>query len=285
MTPFKTITSEPPSVTEFLSPVGMFARLWGQRELIGQFAWREVVGRYKGAYLGLAWSLLNPLMTLAVYSFVFGMILKARFATGSDAGRLDFVLNLFCGLIVYGVFSNCLGRCAGVIIENRNFVKRVVFPLEALPVAILGGSLVNAAMGLAILLPVLAIFAPQLSSTMYLFPLVLAPLCALTLGLSWFLASLGVFLRDIGQVVIVGLQLLFFASPIIYPLSAAPDNWQLLMRLNPLTTILEDSRRTLISGQSPEWGWWLAVTVLSIVVLQLGYVWFMKSKRVFADLV
>jgi lipopolysaccharide transport system permease protein len=216
---------------------------------------------------------------------VFGVILKVNFGAGFGRSVMDFAVNFYCGLIVYNVFATCVGRAPRLVLENPNYVKKVVFPLEVLPVAILASSLVDAAMGLAILVPVLIIFSPKLSSTMYLFPLVLLPLCALSLGVAWFVASIGVFLRDIGQVVAVFLQLLFFLSPVIYPFSAVPEHLQFLLRLNPLTAILEDARRTLIWGQWPEWGWWAAVTAVSLVVLQLSYMWFMKSKRAFADVV
>ncbi|MCP4664725.1 MAG: ABC transporter permease, partial [Deltaproteobacteria bacterium] len=205
--------------------------------------------------------------------------------SGADAGRLDFALNLFCGLILYNVFSSCVGKAPDLVVGNRNYVKRVVFPLEVLPVAVLGSSLVDAAMSLAILIPALLIFSPKISSTLYLFPLVFIPLCAMTLGLSWFLASMGVFLRDIGQFVQVMLRLLFFLSPIFYPVSAVPEGLQKILYLNPLTSILEDGRRILIRDQSPDWIMWISVTVVSLIILQLGYVWFMKSKRAFADVV
>jgi lipopolysaccharide transport system permease protein len=278
----RVITSAPPSSLEFADPICMVTNLWSFRELIGQLTRREVAGRYKGTYLGLVWSVINPLMTLTVYAIVFGLIFQPRFA-GVGAGKLDFVLNLFCGLIVYGIFSSTLGRSPELVIDNRNYVKRVVFPLEVLPVANLASNLVYAGMGLAILIPAVLVLAGTLSSTIYLFALVLLPLCALTLGASWILASVGVFLRDVGQAVIVMLQLLLFLSPVLYPLSAVPERFQLLARLNPFVTILEDARRTLLLGLPPDWGWWAAVTVFSFVALQLGYIWFMKSKRAFAD--
>jgi len=253
--------------------------------MIKQFAWREVVGRYKGTYLGLVWSLLNPLLTLAVYTVVFGVVLKAKFGPAAEAGTAQFALALFCGIIIYNVFSVCVSKAPSAIYEQPNLVKKVVFPLEILPVAMLAASIVNAGFGLAILIPALLIFSPNLSSTIYMFPLVLLPLCALSLGVAWFLASIGVFIRDVGQAIVILLQLLFFASPVIYPLSAAPGVFQIILRLNPLTTILEDARRTLIWGQSIEWPWWFAVTIVSLIVMQSGYVWFMKSKRVFADII
>ena len=277
----KIISAEPPSYSLFISPSDMLRNLYRSRSIIKQFTWREAIGRYRGTYLGLIWALISPLMTLVVYTLVFGVILKVGFASG---GKLSvFVLNFFCGLIVYNVFAQCVGRAPILIRDNPNYVKKVVFPLEILPVAILGSSLIHGLLGLAILVPALVFFGAKLSATIWLFPLILLPLCALSLGIGWFLASLGVFLRDISEVVIVLLQLLFFLSPVIYSVSDLPPALQLLLRLNPLTTILEDSRRTLISGLSPEWGWWLGVTLVSLLVLQFGYIWFMKSKRVFAD--
>ena len=285
MTRHTRITGVAPSSAEFINPMEMFRALFSYREMIRQFAWREVVGRYKGTYLGLLWSLLNPLLTLAVYTLVFGVILKAKFAPATEAGTTEFALTLFCGIIVYNVFSVCVSKAPSAIHEHPNLVKKVVFPLEILPVAMLAASVVNAGFGLAILFPTLLILAPKISPTMYMFPLVLLPLCALSLGVAWFLASIGVFIRDVGQAIVILLQLLFFISPVIYPLSAVPGMFQGLLRLNPLTTILEDARRALMGGQPIEWGWWIAVTVFSLILMQLGYVWFMKSKRVFADII
>jgi lipopolysaccharide transport system permease protein len=279
------ITGIPPTFAEFISPVKMFRGLFRFRDMIMQFAWREVAGRYKGTYLGLVWSLLNPLLTLAVYTVVFGVVLKAKFGPAAEAGTSQFALALFCGIIIYNVFSVCVAKSPSAIHEHPNLVKKVVFPLEILPVAMLAASIVNAGFGLAILLPALLILSPNVSSTIYMFPLVLLPLCALSLGVAWFLASVGVFIRDVGQAIVILLQLLFFASPVLYPLSAAPGAFRVLLRLNPLTTILEDARRTLLWGQPIEWGWWLTVTIISLVLMQLGYVWFMKSKRVFADII
>jgi lipopolysaccharide transport system permease protein len=285
MTSTKIITADPPRVIEFINPVRMVLDLLSRRDLIAKFAWRDVVGRYKGTYLGMIWSLLNPLMTLAVYTFVFGVILKARFTTGPSGGYGAYALILFSGIIVFNVFSVCISRASLLIADNPNYVKRVVFPLEILPVAALGSSLISAGLGLIVLIPALVIFSAKISSTMYIFPLIILPLCALTLGLAWFLASFGVYIRDVGQVVTVLLQLLFFVSPVIYPLSAVPERFQLLARVNPLTTILENARRTLVWGQSLEWRWWVVVTIGSLLFMQFGYIWFMRTKRTFADVI
>lgn len=214
---------------------------------------------------------------------MFGLFLKASFNAVSDAGRLDFPLNLFCGLIVYNVFAGTVGRAPALIVGNPNYVKKVVFPLEVLPVSVLASSLASAAGGLAILIPIVLFTRPDASPAMLLFPLLLVPLCALSLGAAWLISSLAVFLRDIGQALGVLLQLLFFASPVIYPLSAVPEFLQPYMALNPLTPILEGSRRVLIQGLAPDWGALGFAALLSLMIMQAGYCWFMKSKRAFAD--
>lgn len=283
MTPTSIITSRPPDLLEFINPLKLLSDLLKHRELITLFAWREFEGRYKGTYLGLVWALLSPLLTLAVYSFVFNIVLGAKFESVEGAGRADFALTIFCGIVVYNIFAVSASKAPLSIAEKASFVKKVVFPLEILPVAALGASLLNAVLGLLMLIPALLIFSPTVSSTMYLFPLVLLPACAFSLGVSWFLGSLGVFVRDIGQAVAILLQLLFFATPVLYPLAAVPAFLQLPMRLNPLTTILEGARSTLILGQNIEWGWWALTTLASLGIMQFGYVWFMKTKRTFAD--
>lgn len=278
-----TISSIPPSLLEFISPWKLFSELMKLRALIVLFAWREFEGRYKGTYLGLVWAFLNPLLSLVVYFFVFNMVLGARFDGAEGAGRSDFALTMFCGIVVYNIFSVSASKAPVSIAEKTSFVKKVAFPLEILPVAALGASLLNAVLGLLMLIPALLIFSPKISCTIHLFPLVLVPICAFTLGVGWFLGALGVFVKDIGQAVQVLLQLLFFVSPVVYPLSAVPEAFRLPLRLNPLTTILENARNTLVSGRDVEWGWLALITLVSLIIMQLGYVWFMKTKRIFAD--
>ena len=285
MIAMKRITGTPPSSWEFANPVKMMRDMHQHRNLIRQFLWKEVIGRYKGTHLGLLWSLLNPLLSLAVYTLVFGVILKAKFDPASKIGTGEYALHLFCGIVLFNCFAAVASRAPLSIVDQPNLVKKVLFPLQILPVAILGGSLANAGFGLLILLVGLLLFSGSIPLTALLFPLILIPLCALSLAAGWVLASLGVFIRDVGQAMGLVLQLLFFASPVIYPLSAAPDAFQWVLRLNPLTTVLEEARHTLLLGQPLNWGWWFVVTVVSLIIMQFGYVWFMKSKRVFADLI
>jgi lipopolysaccharide transport system permease protein len=263
-------------------PVRMFRELAGHWNLIRQFAWREVVTRYKGSFFGILWSFVVPLFMLAIYVLVFGYIFPGgRF--GPTDTKSDFALKLFCGLIVFNVFGECVQRAPGLVLAYPNYVKRVVFPLQIMPVVALGSSLINAGFSLVILLPAWAAVHHSVSGTIWLFPLMLVPLCALTLGLGWALSSLGVFIRDLAQPIFVLVQALFFLSGIFFSVDNVPHVLRIPMLINPLTTILENSRRTLLLGQWPDWTWWGAVTAGSLVVMMLGYYGFMRSKKAFAD--
>jgi lipopolysaccharide transport system permease protein len=271
--------------TAGLSPVGMIVSFVRQRVLIGQIAKRDVVSRYRGAYLGVVWSLITPLMMLAVYTFVFSTIFKSRWGTSADQSKLDFALTLFCGLLVYNVFAETISRAPTLVTGNPSYVKKVRFPLEALPVAALFTALVNGAASLAILLVAWVVVHHTVSSTIWLFPVALLPLCLLALGLAWFISALGVFIRDIAHPVGVLVQMLMFISGIFFPLAQLPPTYQRLLKMNPLVTMLENVRRTLIWGQQPNWKWWAIATAGSFVVMQLGYYWFMRSRKAFADVI
>ena len=271
------------SVAHYLRPDLIPRTLWRYRGLIRQLTIRQVQARYRGAALGLLWSFLLPLIMLAVYTFVFGVVLGSRWPNAVSQSTAGFALTLYAGLIVYGLFSETLGLAPNLIAGNVSYVKRVVFPLEVLAVCALGAALVQALIGVAVLLLGSLIFTYTVSPTLVWFPLVLLPLLPLTLGLAWWLASLGVYLRDTGQVIGVVLQVLMFLSPIFYSIEDKPFAFQVAMRANPLTVIVVNARNTLLWGQRPEWSWLAAVTVISLIVLQLGYAWFMKTKRGFAD--
>lgn len=284
--PTKIITARRDSVRQYANPIKMGQNLWAQRELIWQFTKREVQSRYKGSALGLVWSLVTPLLMLTIYTFVFSIIFKARWGNElSDSSQGGFALTLFTGLIAFGVFSECLTRAPGLIISNPNYVKKVVFPLEILPVSVLGSILINSWFSLLILLVAALIFQGFIPWTLLFLPLMYLPLVLLCLGLSWFLASLGVFVRDVGQLIGVAVQILFFMTPIFYPISALPANLQFILYLNPLTFIVNHFRRVILWGQMPDWGEWVIVTVATGVICLLGYIWFMKSKKTFADVV
>jgi len=258
-------------------------RIWAQKNLLRQMVWREVAGRYRGSVVGLAWSFLHPLLMLAVYAFVFGVVLPARWPSANTPA--DFALNLFAGLIVFGLFSECVNRAPGLVLANVNYVKKVVFPLELLPISTLAAGLFHAAVSLVILL-LFFVFVHGLPYwTVLLLPLIWLPFVLFTLGLSWILASLGVYLRDIGQVVGVTTTALLFLSPVFYPASALPEAMRGWMFLNPLAPVIEQTRAATLQGISPDWQIWSIYMVISMLTAWLGYWWFINTRKGFSDVV
>lgn len=253
--------------------------------LIWQLTKREVIGRYKGSFLGLAWSFLNPLLMLVVYTFVFAVVFKARWGTSASESKAEFALSLFCGLIAFNLFAENATRAPGLILANANYVKKVVFPLEILPLSILGASLAHCLIGIVILLAGVALFQEYLPWTIVFLPFVMMPLLFLAVGLSWFFASLGVFLRDLQHLTPVAVQLLMFLSPVFYPITALPEPYRKWMLLNPLSVILENFRRVLIWNLPPDWHWLAFQTIAMAIFAWLGYAWFQKTRKAFADVI
>ncbi len=274
-----------PAAEQHLNPLHLLRHLWRQRELIQQFTRREIEGRYRGSFLGIFWSFINPLILLLIYTFVFGVVFQSRWPQARSESLAEFALVLFCGLIPFNIFSECVSRAPSIIIGVPNYVKKVVFPLEILAVSSVGTALFHALITLSVLLAVNLVVSGALQWTLVLLPLVLLPLIFLSLGLGWLFASLGVFLRDIGYVVALLVQVLFFITPIFYPTQAIPEPFQTVIRSNPLTFVVDSSRMVVLWGQLPDWlslGLWL---IGSAVVMQLGYAWFMKTKKGFADVI
>lgn len=278
-------SEEVESTRAFLNPKNIILNLWSKRDLIWQFIWREVLGRYRGSYLGILWSLFNPLLMLSVYTFVFSIIFKAKWGVSITESKAEFALTMFCGIIAFNIFSECIMHAPRVVINNPNFVKKVVFPLEILPIITLGSALIHSLISLVILVVGIIFFMGTVSWTIIYVPLILVPLSLITLGISWFLASLGVFIRDIGYAIGVVIQILFYVTPVFYPINAVPKAFQGIMRLNPLSVIVEDFRRAIMWGMQPDWPWFTVVTILSIIIAFSGYTWFIKCKKVFADVI
>lgn len=264
------------------TPIEMFASLWRNRELINASAKREVLGRYRGSALGLLWSFFNPIFMLAVYTFVFSLVFKARWSTGSDS-KTEFALVLFAGLIVFNLFAECVNRAPGAILSNVNYVKKVVFPLEILPVVTLLSALFHGLISLAVwLLAYLMFFGLPHATVLYL-PLVTLPLFLLIMGLSWALTSLGVYLRDVSQFIGVITTVLMFLSPIFYPATALPEHYQYLLYLNPLTPVIEQTRDVLFWGKTPDFFVLGIYWVVTLGIAWLGFAWFQKTRKGFAD--
>ena len=259
--------------------------LWRNRHLIMQMTKREVLGRYKGSIMGMAWSLLNPVFMLTVYTFVFSVVFKARWGTEGDESRTQFAVVLFVGMIVHGLLAEVLNRAPSLILSNVNYVKKVVFPLEILPVISMGAALFHSVISLGVLLAAFLLFNGYLHWTAIFIPIVLAPLVILTLGLAWILASLGVFLRDVGQTIGIITMVMLFLAPVFYPLTAVPEEIRPWIMANPLTFIIEQAREVLIWGRLPDWSGLGFYTASAIATAWAGYAWFQKTRKGFADVI
>ena len=258
--------------------------LWRNRALILQLTRRDVIGRYQGSAMGLAWSFFNPVLMLVVYTFVFSEIFKSRWGgIGGNDSKTLFALVLFVGMIVLSLFSEVLNRAPGLILSNVNYVKKVVFPLEIMPVVTMAATLFHGMVSLAVLLAAFALFNGYVNWTAVFLPLVLLPLVVLTTGLAWILASLGVFLRDVGQTIVIVTTLLMFLSPVFYPITAVPEDFRAIIMANPLTFIIEQAREVLIWGHQPDWLGLGIYLIAAIVVAWAGFAWFQKTRKGFAD--
>jgi lipopolysaccharide transport system permease protein len=271
-----------PHTAQSTSLKGMAGSLWRHRQLIAQMTRREVVGRYKGSALGLLWSFLNPVFMLAVYTFVFSVVFNAKWGVGEET-KTQFALVLFVGMIVHGLFAEVLNRAPGLILGNVNYVKKVIFPLEILPVISIGAGLFHALVSLLVLIFALAIFSGFVPWTAILILIVLLPLVILTLGLAWIFASLGVFIRDIGQTINIITTVMMFLAPVFYPVTSLPENIRPIIMANPLTFIIEQAREVLIWGHLPDWFGLGVYTLGAIAVAWAGFAWFQKTRKGFAD--
>ncbi|MCJ2372830.1 ABC transporter permease [Pseudomonas sp. RGM 3321] len=273
-----------PHKTPSAGPLRLVNSLWTNRSLISQMTKREVIGRYRGSVMGLAWSFFNPVLMLAVYTFVFSEIFSARWV-GVDTGKGGFAILLFVGMIVHGLFAECANRAPSLVMSNSNYVKKVVFPLEILPVITLGSALFHSCISLIVLVIAQLLISHTLFWTALLFPLILVPLILGTLGISWFLASLGVYLRDVAQVITVLTTVLLFLSPVLYPVAALPEVYRPWLQMNPLTYIIEESRSVLLFGNLPHWDSLGIAIVIGAVIAVMGFWFFQKTRKGFADVI
>jgi lipopolysaccharide transport system permease protein len=258
---------------------------WRNRHLIWQMTRREVVGRYRGSFMGLAWSFFNPMIMLLVYTFVFSVVFKARFGLAAEESKAHFAVVLFVGIIVHGLFAEGVNRAPGLILSNVNYVTKMVFPLEIFPIVAMGSAVFHTVVSISVLLCAYLLVHGQLQWAALLLPVVLMPLALLTLGVAWFLASLGVFARDIGQVTGVITTVMLFCSPVFYRTSSLPAHVQDWLMLNPLTFIVEEARMVFIVGSAPDWIGLMIYSAISACVAWAGFWWFQKTRRGFADVV
>lgn len=253
--------------------------LFSHRYLLGQLVKRDVLLRYRGAMFGIAWVFLNPLIMLAIFAFVFGQIFQARWP--QQDGGAPFWLVLYSGLIAFNIFAEAVSRAPAAVRSYPSYVKKIIFPVEILPLVPLGAALVHGAFNYLILLAALA-WTGHLTASALLYPIALLPLLLLALGLAWFLAAWGVFIKDMSQIVPPFVQMLMFLSPVLYPASAVPAVLQPIYQLNPLGAVIETCRDVAL-GHPADWRGWSLAMLLGLAASGLGHAFFRHSREEFAD--
>lgn len=265
-------------------PSSLFAGFWRERRLIGQLIRREVLGRYRGSMMGVAWSFLYPVLMLAVYTFVFSVVFEAKWPgmlEGQSKSR--FALLLFIGVIAHGLLAEAITKAPGLIVGNANYVKKVVFPLETLGWSLVGSAAFHAFVSILMLLGAKWLLEGWVPLTAAWLPVILLPLGFFALGAAWLLASLGVFIRDIAQLTGLFATVLMFLAPVFYPIDALPEQYRAWVYANPLTVAIEQSRAALFADTAPDAAVLLGYYVIGLAFMALGYWWFQKSRRGFAD--
>lgn len=265
------------------SPRAMLESLRANRHLIGQLARRDIVGRYKGAMIGIAWSFVTPILMLAVYTFVFSVVFKARWGGVAGDSRGQFALIMFVGMLVHGLFAEIINRAPGLVLANPNYVKKIVFPLEVLSPMVGLSALFHAAIGVIVFLLAFLLLGGSVSWVIIFLPLVLLPLLVLAVGLAWFLASLGVYIRDVGQVTGIVTTVMLFLAPVFYPLENLPQNYRWVVQTNPLTFIIQQAREVLVWGRVPDFAGLCLYLIVAWLVACAGFAWFQKTRKGFAD--
>jgi lipopolysaccharide transport system permease protein len=265
-----------------LNPVRIVANLYNHRILLWQFIWRNIELQHKGSALGLTWSLLSPLLLFGAYAFVFLAVFDGRFGISATETRLDYAIGLFLGLALLQLFQETMMTAPLVVVQNPNYVKKVVFPLEILPLAAFGGAFFRCLLAIMLVLLAVAIWGPGLSITVLWLPLIVGLLALLSLGLAWTLSALGVFLRDLAPLMQFFSVLLMFMSGVFYSLNRIPPTFSFL-RYNPLLVIVEMSRSVVLWHQAPAVGDLVYIGFLSVFFCLFGHLLFCVVKPAFSD--
>jgi lipopolysaccharide transport system permease protein len=256
---------------------------WRHWALIRILAWREVSGRYRGSLLGSLWSLLTPLLMLGVYTLVFGVIAPTRWPGAEEQGIGMFALRLLAGMVVHGLLSEVLSRAPTLVTGQPNYVTKVVFPLEALGWVNLLTAVFHTAMALLVLVVLNSVLGTGPSWTLLALPALLLPYALLLLGLVWLVAALGVYLRDLAQIIGPVVMITMFLGPVFYPREAMPAAAQPWLAINPITIPVEQTRRVLFEAQWPQWEVLAQYSLVAVAVYLFGLWAFTKLKKGFAD--
>jgi lipopolysaccharide transport system permease protein len=265
------------------APWAPIAAILGNEKLIYRLAEREIQSRYRGSILGVVWLFAIPIVMLSIYTFVFSVVFQAKWQMGGTDSKLDFAFLLFAGLSVYNLFAESIGRAPTLVLDNPSYVKKVVFPLHILPWVAIVVSLFNCVISLGLLLIAIVFFRGPLPETAWALPFVLLPVILLSLGGSWFVASFGVYVRDVRHIIGVLLTMVMFLSPIFYPISAVPEDFKHLLIINPLVLSLEGIRSALFQVGSVTVEQYVYYTVIAYLFAWLGFIWFRKTEKGFAD--
>lgn len=259
-----------------------FSALGRHRSLMWELARRDILGRYRGASFGLFWSLLSPFLLLCIYTFAFGTVMGGRWPE-IESGNTSFSIVLFAGLIVHGFLAECLIRAPELVVGNPNFVKRVIFPLEVLPWPMVLSALFHALMNVVVFLVLRLIMDGEFTWTFVLLPIVMFPLVVLALGMSWFLAALAVYFRDVRQVTGVLSMALLFLSSAMMPVESVPESYRWVFVINPLTFIIDQARAVMLWGEMPDWAGLGLYLLAALVAMAVGWHWFRVTRKGFAD--
>lgn len=273
-----------------LSPQNAHTAVWQplwllpqRRDLVLSLAKQGLVARYKGSVLGLLWALVTPAVMIGIFTFIFAGIFGARF--GASTTKWDYALYLFCGLLPWTMFQESIQQSSTTIVTHANLVKRVVFPLETLPVAQTLSALANQLFGTVALLLAIILIRHDIHLTVLWFPVVLISQLILTIGSAWLIASLGVFLRDMSQGIGLVLMVWMYLTPIIYPETIVPQNLRWVIELNPFTALVRSYRRILMDNAAPDWTGLGYFTLIAVGVFLFGYWWFARTRKNFADVI
>ena len=266
------------------TPIAMLSGLLRNRELLWELVKRDFIGRYKGSMLGVVWSLFNPLLMLAIYTIVFSVVFKAKWGGGEES-KVAFAIVLFSGMIVHSFFAECLNRAPSLIISHPNYVKKVVFPLEILPWMTMFSALLHFLVSFSVLLGFCLLADVKIHAGVLITPIILIPLILMLLGLSWIFSSLGVYLRDLSQIIGIFTTVALYLAPIFFPIDALPEGYRALLVWNPITLPVIQLRDLMLWGKPLQWDQWAISLVIGLSICQIGFWWFQKSRRGFADVI
>jgi lipopolysaccharide transport system permease protein len=264
-----------------IAGTSFWGRVWARRDVFWELTKRDIAGRYSGSFLGLLWSFLNPLLMLAVYTLAFRQFLGMRWPN-METGA-DFSLMIFTGMIVHTLMAECVARAPTSIVANVNLVKRVVFPVALLPCVTVVSSLFNAMLSMVVLLLFVLMSRHSLPLSLLYLPCLFAPYALLLCGVSWFMASLGVFVRDIAQLAGIITTMMMFLSPVFYPATSLHEPYRTWLLYNPLTLVIEQTRKVVLFGGAPNWHALGLYALAAVAVLLVGYGWFRRTQDGFAD--